>query len=177
MKICLNADLANTFGNLLNRCTSSKINSRQHFPHFDLHFVKSTVPEALEIIEVSSKLVSNCYQAYLDGNFYIGISQTMDFLRLVNGLINVTQPWSLVQSSHNQDRLDAILYVSLEAIRVAAILLEPVIPQTSKLVLDKLNVDLELRTWKSAENAYADLPTIKNTDLNHQKYVLFSKLH
>lgn len=175
VRIVLNADLANTFGNLLNRCTSLKLNKKQHFPFFDLEHVHKILPESQEIIKVASTLTSNCYNAYLNGNFYMGISQVMDFLRLVNGLLNETQPWNLVNSTDGQDRLDAILYVSLEALRTSSILLEPIIPQTSNSVLNKLNIDPHLRTWSSAENAFVDQPG-RNVRLDESKYVLFSKL-
>ena len=176
VRICLNADLANTYGNLLNRCTSSKLNRRQHFPFFDLEYVQKVLPESQEIIKVASTLASNCYSAYLNGNFYMGISQVMDFLRLVNGLLNETEPWSLVNSADKQDRLDTILYVSLEALRTSSVLLEPVIPRTSNLALNKLNIDPELRTWSSAENAFIDHPG-RSVLLDKGKYVLFSKLY
>lgn len=175
VRIVLNADLANTFGNLLNRCTSLKLNKKQHFPFFNLEYVQRVLPESQEIIKVASTLTSNCYDAYLNGNFYMGISQVMDFLRLVNGLLNETQPWSLVNSADGQDRLDTILYVSLEALRTSSVLLEPIIPQTSNSVLNKLNIDPQLRTWSSAENAFVDQPG-RNVCLDESKYVLFSKL-
>lgn len=177
VKITLNADLANTFGNLLNRCTSLKLNSRQQFPNFELDYIRTILPEANEIIDVSGRLAENCYHAYLNGSFYIGISQIMDFLRLVNGLITATQPWNLVNSPNDQDRLNAILYIALEAIRVSSILLEPVIPRTSQGVFDKLNIAPELRTWKSAENAYRDVSARNAHNLNATPYILFSKLH
>lgn len=177
VRIVLNADLANTFGNLLNRCTSLKLNKKQHFPLFNLEHVQKVLPESQEIINVASTLTSNCYNAYLNGNFYMGISQVMDFLRLVNGLLNETQPWSLdVNSAAGQDRLDTILYVALEALRTSSVLLEPIIPQTSNSVFNKLNIDPHLRTWSSAENAFVDHPA-RNVRLDEGKYVLFSKLH
>ena len=175
VKTCLNADLADTFGNLLNRCTSQRLNRKQHFPRFDMDHVRRILPESQEIIDVAGSLATNCYQAYLNGSFYLGISQVMEFLRLVNGLITATEPWSLGNSPSDQDRLDCILYVSMEAIRISAILLEPVIPRTAQSVLDKLNIDRELRTWKSVENSYGELPA-RRTNLSASKYMLFSKL-
>lgn len=172
VRICLNSELANTFGNLLNRCTSPKLNVRQHFPRYDLEHVKRVVPESIELLEESIGLSSKCFRAYLDGQFYIGITQVMDFLRLANSLLNDTQAWTLV---NDQERLDTILYVCLEAIRICSVLLQPVIPQTSKSVLDKLNVDPEMRTWKSLQRPF-DQPSLEPVNLASQKYMIFSRL-
>ncbi|KPM09322.1 methionine-tRNA ligase, mitochondrial-like protein [Sarcoptes scabiei] len=151
----LNSDLADNLGNLINRSTSIKLNPSQIFPHFPIETIIKFLPECCEIIESSRLMSSKCLEAYLDGNFYIGINEIMNTLRKINALYNQIEPWKLTSDlGRNRERLESLLYISLELIRVTAILLEPIVPNISKSIHEKLNIDEDLRTWKSTENIF-----------------------
>lgn len=175
VKLCLNSELANNLGNLLNRCTSKKLNPAQTFPRFELAEALKTCAEANEIVKCSETLTSNVFETYRVGNFYQGITQIMDFIRLVNALITTTEPWRLTSLDKDQHRLNVILYVSLEAIRVSAIMLQPIIPRMSSNILDVLNVAANARTWGHAQKPFSN-DHIHNTNLVKHKAILYPKL-
>lgn len=177
VQICLNADLADNLGNLLSRCTSKKLNAKQQFPHFTKTELNRILPESLEIVDEALTLSSKCYSAYLNGNFYIGIMEVMNYLNSINSLVTSTQPWNLVNSSQDKERLDSILYVSLESIRICAILLSPVIPMSSTFILNKLNMSEQSRTWKSVENAFNDNEVDDIREISDNKYIVYTKLY
>lgn len=175
VKICLNSELANNLGNLLSRCTSKKLNPDQSFPRFELAETLKICAEASDVVEYSETLASNVFESYRDGNFYIGITQVMDFIRLVNSLINATEPWRLTSSAEHQHRLSVIIYVALEAIRVSAIMLQPIIPRMSSNILDVLNVAAEARTWQHAQVPFSSARD-HSTSLVKHKAILYPKL-
>lgn len=139
----LNAELANTLGNLLNRVTSSTINPSQVYPS---HTLSSSA--ATELIQECTNLPSRVITAYDSYEFYHGIIAIMDVLRLCNGYVQHEQPWILAKSknSDDQQRLQTLIYSTFECLRICGILLQPIIPTISKQLLDVLNIDQTKRT-------------------------------
>ena len=72
-------------------------------------------------------------------------------LRRTNKYIDDTMPWALAKDESKKDRLATVLYNLIEAIRFAAIALEPYMPSTSTKILDQINTDqrnfLDLNTF------------------------------
>ena len=62
-------------------------------------------------------------------------------LRRTNKYIDDTMPWALAKEEDKKDRLATVLYNLIEAIRFAAIALEPYMPSTSTKILDQINTD------------------------------------
>ncbi|MBQ1522139.1 MAG: methionine--tRNA ligase subunit beta, partial [Erysipelotrichaceae bacterium] len=65
----------------------------------------------------------------------------LDLLRRCNKYIDETEPWKLAKDTANKQELNKVLYNLLEAIRFAAVLLSPFMPETSRKVLDQLNTE------------------------------------
>ena len=62
-------------------------------------------------------------------------------LRRTNKYIDDTMPWALAKDETKKERLATVLYNLIEAIRFAAIALEPYMPSTSTKILDQINTD------------------------------------
>lgn len=164
-------------GNLLNRCTSNKLNQEQIFPRFSSDDLQKYLPECIEIIEQAKILHEKCFQAYVDGNFHYGINEIMTLLRNVNALFNTVRPWQLAKEKHSLPRLNCLLYLSLEIVRISAILLEPIVPNISRTIYQKLNIDCELSTWKSAELVFSYKSHHSSNDrISSAKVIAFSKM-
>jgi methionyl-tRNA synthetase len=146
MKKYLNAELANTLGNLLNRVTSSSINPAHIYPTHSSSSSSSST--ATELIEQCTNLPSRVTKAYDAYEFYHGIIAIMDVLRLCNGYVQHEQPWILAKSLRDTDkeRLQTLIYLTLECLRICGILLQPIIPSISKQLLDILGIEQTERT-------------------------------
>lgn len=140
-----NAELANTLGNLLNRVTSSTINPQQIYPSYKL----SSTETENELIQQCNSLPLRVKTAYDSFEFYHGIIAIMDVLRLCNAYVQHEQPWILAKSKslHDQQRLQTLIYLTLECLRICGILLQPIIPIISQQLLDILNIDRNKRTF------------------------------
>lgn len=138
----LNAELANTLGNLLNRVTSSVINPNQIYPSY-------SSSSAAELIEQCSNLPLRVQKAYDSHEFYHGIIAIMDVLRTCNSYVQHEQPWILAKSARDSDqqRLQTLIYITLECLRISGILLQPIIPTIAKQLLDILAIDSTERTF------------------------------
>lgn len=143
----INSDLANILGNLVNR-TIAMTNK-----YFDGIVTNPGVSEPVddELKEIALAMPKKV-QAYMDE---FKASKSLDeifvLLRRTNKYIDDTMPWALAKDESKKDRLATVLYNLIEAIRFAAIALEPYMPSTSTKILDQINTDqrnfLDLNTF------------------------------
>ncbi|KAH3661868.1 hypothetical protein OGAPHI_006047 [Ogataea philodendri] len=68
----------------------------------------------------------------------------------VNGLFDVYEPWKL-KGLENELKQDLVIFSALDSLRCLLILLQPVIPNYSKMLLDRLQVSPERRTREFAQ--------------------------
>jgi len=129
-----NSDLANDFGNLVSRVsTLIKNNFDEKIPECSLaesdlstNFQKIVLKEQLDNLEIDKV-----------------INDIMTFIRSINVFMEQNEPWKLVKS----DKVQAgdILYHCAESLRLAAVMLSPVMPSKTKDILDILGTsDVEL---------------------------------
>ncbi|KAH6939132.1 hypothetical protein HPB50_016104 [Hyalomma asiaticum] len=145
----LNAELADTLGNLLSRCTAPLVNKHQMFPSYDAEAFESYA-NGQKILDQLHDLCDKVKDKYLEGNIYQGIDEVMTVLRQSNALVQDAKPWELAKSKSGETRLNAVLHVALEVLRVSGIVLQPVIPVLATRILDKLQV---LKLWQRATPA------------------------
>ncbi len=132
----INSDLANILGNLVQRTIS------MGFKYFDGHI------ENKNVLDDDSKNLINSINGLFDkvksdmDTIHISDSLTdiFDLLRLSNKYIDLETPWVLAKDDKNKDKLEIVIYNLLESIRVSGVLLEPFMPDTSKKILDELNI-------------------------------------
>lgn len=138
---CFNSDLANDFGNLLNR-VSGLINRL-----FDGKIPKPEKNEAAdkEITKAASALPFDVEKLINELKVQEAISQTMNLVRLVNKYIESSAPWKVAKT--DLPRAGTILYTATEALRIAAVLLSPVMPKKCETVLDILSAKGSTPKW------------------------------
>lgn len=133
----INSDLANVLGNLLSR-TIAMSNK-----YFDGAIENPEVEEPVdqELKEVAAAAITNM-EAKMDA-FQVGaaLDEIFTLLRRSNKYIDETEPWKLAKDPEKADRLKTVLYNLLESLRIAGVLLESFMPETSKKMLDVLNTN------------------------------------
>ena len=131
---CINSDLANNYGNLCQRVTafaekncSSKIPKFKNFNKDDL-FILNKFTDNLETIrqEIDNQNI----------NFYITF--IVNALFEANKYFNDQEPW---KKKDNKDRLNTIVYTSLEIIRKISFMLFPIIPDSINKALKIFNLN------------------------------------
>ena len=131
---CINSDLANNYGNLCQRVTAfaekncfSKIPAIKNFNHDDL-IMLNKFTENLEKIrqEIDKHNI----------NFYINF--IVKALFEANKYFNDQEPW---KKKGDKDRLNTIVYTSLEMIRKISFMLYPIIPDSIDKALKIFNLN------------------------------------
>ncbi|MCR4337009.1 MAG: methionine--tRNA ligase [Candidatus Omnitrophica bacterium] len=128
-----NNDLANDFGNLLNRMSGL---ITKHFEGSVPAAGQATEAEQ-EIMEYGQKLPS-AVKANIDQmKVQTAVDEIMGIVRKVNAYVEKQAPWSEMKKG-NKERAGTILYIATEALRIAAVLLQPIMPVKAVEVLDVL---------------------------------------
>jgi methionyl-tRNA synthetase len=133
-KLKVNADLANNLGNLLNRSLSmvSKYFNGELPP-----YNASSAEAVLDALQEQSELRQAVESAYRAFDFQKVAGLLLERVDLANRAINDLQPWTLHKEGQTE-RLAALLFAVLEAVRVVAILFQPMLPNLSQDILNQL---------------------------------------
>ncbi len=140
-----NADLANDLGNLLNRTlplVKRYLDGEIHEPG----------PGAGALAEVAQSAVTRAEQGYAELDFRAMLQATWELLAAANKFVDQRAPWDLYKTGKKVE-LAAVLYDILDSIRIAALLISPVMPTVSEeiwrqLGLDSMGVDM---SWDDCE--------------------------
>ncbi len=130
-----NSDLCNVLGNLVNR-TVSMANK-----YFEGSVLKASNYTDLdnEVIAILSSMDKDVDEKLDSLNAPAALADIFARLNRLNKYIDETEPWKLAKLL-DKSRLNDVLYVILEGIRLCAIELEAFIPSTSKKIYEQLNV-------------------------------------
>ncbi|XP_023231761.1 methionine--tRNA ligase, mitochondrial-like isoform X1 [Centruroides sculpturatus] len=172
----LNSELANTLGNLLSRCSAPAINKKQIFPQFHQEKCSEMGNDLIKSVLSMPNVVK---EDFLKGNFYIGINKIMDCLHKTNAFVEHQKPWELAKSEEKCYELDTVLHIALETLRISGILLQPVIPNISNILLTKLGVSIKDRMWTHLEcfpHINNNLHNLSGKNLGNEKVILFNKI-
>lgn len=164
---CLNNDLANNLGNLLNRTIGmiqKYFKGEIHKPNIYGEFDEQLFKDAKNMIEEYEK---NMDEYKVDK----ASAQVFNFISLLNKYIDDTQPWVLAKDEQSNELLNAVLYNLVAGLRQAAILLQPFLIDISQQIIEQLNIPKEQTTYESL-NEYQSFDNLK---VNEAK-VIFNRL-
>lgn len=134
-----NSDLANTFGNLVNRTIAMQNK------YFDGVIQAPTDYEAVDdelkafCIDTVNK-VEKCFETYRVAD---AIEAILNLAKRSNKYIDETMPWALAKDEAKKARLGTVLYNLLETIRYIAVLLSPFMPTTADKIFAQMNCDIK----------------------------------
>ncbi|MDO8677504.1 MAG: methionine--tRNA ligase [Acidobacteriota bacterium] len=127
-----NADLANNLGNLVNRLASMT-------ERYQAGRVTATGGGPLAGVAAESVAA---YRSSMDLHaLHEGAAAAFRLVSAANNYITETQPWSLAKDPAQAGRLNGVLADTAEAVRIAALMLSPIMPASSNEILRRLGDD------------------------------------
>lgn len=151
-----NTDLCNDLGNLVNR-TVAMINKYQDgiikLPKIKTQFDDELNNFINTEIELYEKEMENI-------NIQNAISHILNIVSRTNKYIDETSPWVLYKEE-KMDELESVMYNLYEAIRRAAILFVPFIPETSEKIFNQMGLKENQTTYN----------TLKEINLENNKVI------
>jgi len=141
----INADLANELGNLAQRSLSMVAKN-----------LDGVVPEPGEFTAADAELLAKSdgllerVRASFDGQaMHLALEAVWLMLGDANKYFSAQEPWVLRKSEAEADqaRFRTVLYVTCEAVRIAALLVQPVMPESAGKLLDLLGQGADQRAF------------------------------
>ncbi|MBQ6970742.1 MAG: methionine--tRNA ligase [Synergistaceae bacterium] len=131
----INSDLANDLGNLLNRTHRMIVSYRGG--------VVPASDETCELAEMSARVLETVDAAMNEYAFDEALKAVWEFIGRANKFIDETMPWKLAKDEAQSTRLDFVLLNLYEALRLSAMMIAPVMPETAARIWGQLGVDGE----------------------------------
>lgn len=131
-----NSDLCNVLGNLVNR-TISMVNKYFGGKVSKIYNITELDNEVINYLNSMDKDVDEKLESL---NAPAALADIFSRLNRLNKYIDETEPWKLAKFE-DKSRLNDVLYVILDGIRLCAIELEAFIPATSKKIYEQINVN------------------------------------
>lgn len=134
------AELANGLGNLASRVIAMVNRYRAG--------VVPSMPEPTAADQAISRVMAEAVGA-ADTAMHVfapheALAQLWRLVEAVNGYITEQEPWVLAKDDAQAERLDAVLYTSLDALRALAVTLSPFMPETTEKLWVGLGADTSL---------------------------------
>ena len=148
----VNADLANDLGNLIQRsCSMVQKNCDGIIPSISSEFND----DDLNINSNVARLASRVEILVETLEFNKILSEIWEQISNLNKYFSDQKPWEL--RKNNNERMQTVLFITLNNIRKIAIMLLPVIPTSSEKILNLLNINDADRTFKSITDENIDI--------------------
>ena len=120
----LNADLANDLGNLVSRATTLIVN-------LGTGTVRGLDAASPDLREPFERALAEAQRAMADFAFHRALAAIWEFVGAVNRYVDTTQPWALAKQPDARARLDHVLSVLAESLRLLGIVLAPFLPESA----------------------------------------------
>ena len=163
----INSDLANILGNLVNRTLSM---TNKYFGGL-VRKTQVSDPVDEELIALAKATPANVQKKMDELRVADAMDEIFALLRRSNKYIDETMPWALGKDETKKERLATVLYNLLECIRIAAVLLESYLPETSKAILDQL---------QTQQRSYASVLTVGQLEdgihVTSKPQILFARI-
>lgn len=129
-----NTDLVNNLGNLVKRTLDMQKK------YFDKVIAAPDCRDELDsdLITTAIAAVGDYREAMESFRVADAVESILTLLRRANKFIDETQPWVLARDEASRGRLGTVLYDLTEAIRWAAVMLEPIIPASAEEIYSEL---------------------------------------
>ena len=140
MEQVYNADLANSWGNLISRSVNM---SMKYFDGGSPARPADAHAFANPLADVADGIFER-YSKRMEVLDYAGAKdEAMALIHAANHYIEDSEPWGLAKDPAKADELAFVIYNLLEAIRISAHLLAPFMPETSAEALRRIACDAE----------------------------------
>jgi len=120
-----NSDLANDFGNLVNRVT---ILIKKHFDGI-IPAPSDYNKDDLHIITITKKIIDSSTSHFENLKIHNAIEEVMKLFRNLNKYLEINEPWKILKKDPSNLAATTSIYVSINALCIGTQLLHPVMPR------------------------------------------------
>lgn len=130
----VNSDLANDLGNLASRALNMIVRYRDGV----VPAPAAETQREEHIRQVAEALPAKLAESLAAPRFQRALEDVWELVSLGNKYIEDTAPWALAKNPADADRLNTVLYTTVEALRVLAVTLWPFMPGSMQTLWERL---------------------------------------
>ena len=133
------SDLGNDLGNLLSRL----LNMGKRYCGSAVPASSAKDPYEQSLKDLAAETEAEVLKLYDGMQFHTALEKTFNFIRAINRYAEQRAPWKLAKSSESSDKilLDSTIADMAEGLRIAAVLLAPIMPGVSEKTLRLLGCE------------------------------------
>ena len=145
----INTDLANELGNLAQRSLSMVAKNLDGIVPAPGEFIADDT----ELLAAAGGLLDRVRAEFDAQAMHLALEAIWLMLGAANRYFSAQQPWVLRKSESKADqvRFATVLYTTCEVVRIAALLIQPVMPESAGKLLDLLGQPEDQRTFAAVE--------------------------
>jgi methionyl-tRNA synthetase len=149
----INADLANELGNLAQRSLSMVAKNLDGIVPTPGDFTTDDT----ELLAAADGLLERVRAEFNSQAMHLALEAIWLMLGAANRYFSAQQPWVLRKSDSETDqtRFATVLYTTCEVVRIAALLIQPVMPESAGKLLDLLSQPQDQRTFAAVATRLA----------------------
>ena len=104
--------------------------------------------------------------------FNEALEEVWKLIRRSNKYVDETMPWALAKDESKKDELDTVLYNLAESLRIATVMISPILHITADKIFNQLGVSEDIRTYESSK----EFGLIKEGTKINKGEILFPRL-
>ena len=145
----VNNELANSWGNLVNRTVSMAFKNFGEVP------TPGELTDAdRELLDLAERSFAEVGDALALSRFRAGITAAMHLVGEANAYIAAQEPWKLAKDESQRERLATVLWTALQVVSDANVLLTPYLPESAQKVFETLG----------GEGIWAAMPEVQEVE-------------
>ena len=164
-----NFDLCNDLSNLLNR-TISMVNKYFDGKVPEYNGIQNNVDEDIE--KASEEVINNFNKEIDNFEFENSLKEIWNYISRTNKYIDETSPWVLAKDEENIEKLKSCIYHLVANLREIAILIRPLMVETSDNMLRQLGMDNNI-SWDTLK----EYKNIKDINVIKKGEPIFMRLN
>lgn len=142
LEYCVNKELNDDLGNLIHRILSL---IKRYF-NGRIEKTRPKTERQKELYHMGIEVADKVDKEYMDMRFQRVVYRVMELVRKANAIINHEKPWDTWKKE--PERVRGLLYILAETAKRIAIMLYPIIPESSGKILEYLGLNPSEIGWK-----------------------------
>jgi methionyl-tRNA synthetase len=152
------------------------LNPQQKFPEVHPEQLAELIKmETCKILfEKLAELPDKCRENFNSYQFHFVVDSVMATLHAANGFFESAKPWELKKGNEEAiKKLETIISIAMESLRISAIILQPIIPDFTAKLLQRLNIHQDHRLWKDTK---INLRKVPQNLVDLESNILFKRI-